>query len=346
MQNQWMHTNSVYRMRETSQQLDKLPAAIYKLQEDRFGFYLLEVQKSFPLPDKVYGLQRKFIERVKRSWQHTTDNMGILLNGTRGTGKTVTAEVIANEMQLPVIIINQQFEGNMNDFINELQDDCVIFFDEYDKLFERNSSALLTVMDGVLKTNVRVMFLLTTNESHLNDNMYQRPSRIRYINTFGNLDPDVVIEVVDDCLHATEYRQDVINFISELTIITIDLVKSIIEEVNIHQESPYEFREIFNITGNEKTYQVAQIMDDNSETVVYERATLDDGLILPFTFSDINNYLYLNGNHQGRIEEVLNANTIKVRYRSHSEDKEVVEFKTLRFTQKSRKHYSFVQRGL
>jgi DNA-directed RNA polymerase subunit F len=349
MENQWVHTNSVFRMREVSQQLDALPRAVYKLQEDRFGFFLAEVDKEFSLPEKIYGLQRPFISRVKKSWQETTGNMGILLNGIRGTGKTVTAEVIANEMNLPVIIIAQQFEGNMIDFINELSDDCVIFFDEYDKIFEKYSSTLLTVMDGVLKRDTRIMFLLTTNDDHLNDNMYQRPSRIRYINTFGNLDPDVVIEVVDDCLTAVQYREETIRFISELSIITIDLVKSIIQEVNIHQESPYVFRDVFNITGNEKTYEVTEIDENDKETVLFQRATIDDFMSVPFTFSDIGSSLYINGSYIGTIKDIINPSTVDVAKKDHlknDEDDDKVVHRKLSFKVQSRKHYSFIERGL
>lgn len=333
-------------MRGVSQNLPALPRAVYKLQEDRFGFYLTKVSDEFSLPEKVYGMERPFIERVKRSWAGTTGNMGVLLNGIRGTGKTVTAEILANEMNIPIIIINQQFDGQITDFINELQDDCVIFFDEYDKLFDRNSATLLTVMDGVLKTDVRLMFLLTSNEDHLNDNMYQRPSRIRYIKAFGNLDPDVVIEIIDDLLEHKHLRETTINFISELSIITIDLVKSIIQEVNIHEESPFDFANVFNINGNERTYKVVQLKDDGTEEVVYSRAVLDDTYV-PFTNMDIGNSLYINGRYQGSIQEIIDANTVEVSKRVDDKDgKEVFECRKLRMQAQSRKHYSFINKGL
>lgn len=352
MKNQWINTGGEFRMREVSQQLEQLPVAIYKLQEDRFGFYMIEVDKKFNLPSKIYGIERPFIDRVKKSWANTTGNMGILLNGTRGTGKTVTAEIISNEMNLPVIIINDRFEGSITDFINELQDDCIILLDEYDKIFEKYSSTLLTVMDGVMKRAVRIMFILTTNDDHLNDNMYQRPSRIRYIKTFGNMDPDIVIEIIDDLLVHKELRDVVIKFISELTIITMDLVKSVIEEVNIHQEDPYEFLDIFNISDTQRTYQVFKIDENGKEEKILSRATLDEH-ILPFNQFDIGNGLYMNGNYYGRILEFNDASTIQVdwddrsrKVRSNGEQEEEREIVTLTFRSISRKHYSFIRKGL
>ncbi len=345
MQNQWVYSGSEYRMREISHQLPALPAAVYKVQEDKWGFYMIEVSKQFALPEKVYGVQRPFIDRVKRSWANTKGNMGILLNGIRGTGKTVTAEMICNELNLPVLIISQTFENNVTDFINELQDDCIIFIDEYDKIYEKYSSALLTVMDGVLKRNARIMFLLTTNDDRLNENMYQRPSRIRYIKGFGNLDPDVVVEIIDDKLQHPELRQVTIDFISELSIITIDLVQSIIEEVNIHQESPYEFGDIFNINGTERTFKVTQRHEDGTETVLFQKAVLDD-MIVPFVNSELGSSIYINGRYQGNLREIFDPSTVEVSRRIHKDDEEIDEVRTLHFEQMSRKHYSFINKGL
>lgn len=346
MKNQWVSSGDEFRMRSVSQNLPVLPRAVYKVQEDRYGFYMTKVSDEFSLPEKVYGMERPFIERVKKSWANTTGNMGILLNGTRGTGKTVTAEILANESELPVIIINQQFEGSIIDFINELQDNCIIFFDEYDKVFEKHSSTLLTVMDGVLKTDIRIMFLLTTNDDHLNDNMHQRPSRIRYIKTFGNMDPQVVMEIVDDLLIHKHLAGDTVKFISELSIITMDLVKSIIQEVNIHEESPYLFGDIFNITSNERSYKLTHIKEDKTEEVIFQHATIDDYLTVPFNVMDIGNTLYMNGKYQGSIREILDSNTIVADRRDHKDGQEVIESRILNVVPVKRKHYSFINKGL
>lgn len=343
MENKWRNFGGVLRLSETSQQLRNLPVAIYKLQDDKYGFYLTELDKQFDLPEKIYGLQTSFIERVKRTWENTEGNMGILLNGLRGTGKTVTAEMICNEMQLPVIVINDKFEDGVTHFINELQDDCIIFFDEYDKIYEKYSSELLTVMDGVMKRDVRIMFLLTTNDDFLNENMYQRPSRIRYIKTFGNLEPEVVFEVVDDLLIHKELREATIKFISELTIITIDLVKSIVQEVNIHHESPEAFADVYNVRGTERVYKVSQINKDGKAKVLYQRATIDE-LIVPFNTVDTGSGLYVNGRYLGSIMTIVDKQTLEVQKRSEGDSQKMI-VSTYHFEPVSRKHYSFNNLG-
>jgi hypothetical protein len=200
-------------------------------------------------------------------------------------------------------------------------------------------------MDGVLKREARIMFLLTTNDDRLNENMYQRPSRIRYIKSFGNLDPDVVLEIIDDKLQHPELRQVTVDFISELSIITIDLVQSIIEEVNIHQESPYVFADIFNINGTERTYKVTQKNEDGTETVIFQKAVLDD-MMVPFVNSEIGNSVYISSRYQGSIREIFDPMTIEVVRRIHKDDEEVEETRVLHFEQQSRKHYSFINKGL
>ena len=65
----------------------------------------------------------------------------------------------------------------------------------------------------------------------INENMVGRPSRIRYVKEFGNLDLKVVNEYLDDALQVPEARQDLLD---SLTISTIDILKTIVNEVNIH----------------------------------------------------------------------------------------------------------------
>ena len=59
--------------------------------------------------------------------------------------------------------------------------DCIFFFDEYEKEFRES---VLSFMDGVRNSQYRKIFLLTTNELEINNNLLGRPSRIRYVRSF------------------------------------------------------------------------------------------------------------------------------------------------------------------
>lgn len=114
-------------------------------------------------------------------------------------------------------------------------------------------------IDHVIKTyhatsdNMGIM--LTTNEMTINDNMIGRPSRIRYVKEFGNLDLKIVNEYLDDALQIPEARQDLLDFIDSLTISTIDILKTIVNEVNIHGiEGLRRAKGFFNVVTNEYEY--------------------------------------------------------------------------------------------
>ena len=55
-------------------------------------------------------------------------------------------------------------------------------------------------MDGVYNSKHRKIFLLTTNQLYINDNLIGRPSRIRYKKTFGNLSAETIKSYLGDNL--------------------------------------------------------------------------------------------------------------------------------------------------
>lgn len=69
------------------------------------------------------------------------------------------------------------------------------------------------------------IFILTTNSLSINENLIERPGRVRYIKTFRDLTAEIIEEVVDDLLKHKQFRNDTIRFISSLESITIVLLK-------------------------------------------------------------------------------------------------------------------------
>lgn len=61
-----------------------------------------------------------------------------------------------------------------------------------------------------------------------------RPGRIRYIKHFGNLSAKAVSDYLDDNLKDESKRTSVLRIVDILEISTIDILKSIVDEVNIH----------------------------------------------------------------------------------------------------------------
>lgn len=246
MKTTWMKSGNKYFIGEDTDKTKKVPVGVYHIGVRPDGaLYLNNMGDRFEFPYKVYGVEQSFIDRIPITYNEISQNLGILLNGIKGTGKSVTAKLIANKLELPVIVVDGNYDG-LIPFLNQIQQEVVIFFDEYEKIFEEGA-VLLTVMDGIHDSGHKRVFLLTTNSLYINSSMLMRPGRIRYLKTFEDLDSDTVEEIIDDLLLYPEFKEDCIEAISSLRIITIDLVKSIVHEVNIHNESPKEFMSYFNV---------------------------------------------------------------------------------------------------
>lgn len=311
MNNVWSKSGNSYRLSEISHQQEQLEPGVYRLEynEPYQYFYLDQVQDKFSFPYKIYGVETEFIQRVKKSWQNTTGNMGILLNGLKGTGKTVTAELICNELNLPVILIQKHY-GGLVSFLNSVQQDVIIFIDEYEKIYNKYDNSLLSVMDGAFRTDTRKMFLLTTNELTIERNMLQRPSRIRYIKSYTDLTLDIIMEVVDDKLAHKHLRECTIKMISELPIITMDLVKAVVEEVNIHEQDPALFKDIFNVQGDQADmYNVFRINEDGTRTEYARNAPVAPAY---FNTYDEGDSLYVQRKRVGTITKFINKSQLLV----------------------------------
>lgn len=305
----WSFYGSDYQINEAANQIDKLPVAVYEFNSAPLrGPYLTRIQDKFVFPYKVYGIESKFIKQVENTWNNTGSNMGIILNGVKGTGKTVTAELICNKINLPVIIV-RGLDDSFIGFINEIQQDIIIFIDEYEKIYGENNS-LLSLMDGVFNTKHRKLFLLTSNDLYVDRNLIQRPGRIRYIKQFADLTVDVITEIVDDCLLYKEHRQETIDFISKLSIITVDIVKTIVEEVNIHNQTPVEFTDILNIhKDKDKLYNVYEMID-NEKVEIELCTTLYPDYIASY---DIGRVKLRTGNTMiGKVIDIISDNEFLV----------------------------------
>lgn len=255
----WLQSNNTYKKVEGDFSTVKtVPVGIYNIGLSMSGWYLEKYADKFTFDYKMYGLQTEFCEHVLKTYKNTKGNFGIMLTGTKGTGKTVTAKILANDFNLPVIIVKDMGDSNqaMIEFLSGFNFDCVLFFDEFEKNFSDKDSTILQIMDGVYNSGYRKIFLLTTNEMSINENLVGRPSRIRYVRRFGNLPLKTVEEYLDDALEVPEARQELIDFIDTLTISTIDILKTIVNEVNIHGiNGLMRAKEFFNVSTLEYYYK-------------------------------------------------------------------------------------------
>lgn len=257
----WLQNGRILKQVEDSVQIiDTLPKRIYTMNfnPNKNEIFLEDFADKFNFDFKIYGMESKLISHIMRTFESTANNLGIMFNGIKGTGKTITAKIIANETNLPVILINAPYPG-LADFISKINCPCVLFFDEFEKNFKTEKGQdleLLSIMDGVFNSPYRRVFLLTTNKPSINENFIGRPSRIRYKKSFGNLQPEVVKEYLDDCLEDKTKAPEILEFIDSLSISTIDILKCIVEEVNIHKCSINDIRHLINVEQARYKYSI------------------------------------------------------------------------------------------
>ena len=307
----WLDIDNRLYLSNPAVESENLSNGVYRLEMDPYErLYLTRVFDAFTFDYKVYGLETAFVERVVKTYAHTKGNLGILLNGVRGTGKTVSSKIIANSLNQPVIIVDTAFGGTV-DFLSAIPQNVTVFLDEYEKTF-KESSDMLTIMDGVLNSDYRRVFLLTTNDLFVERNLLQRPSRIRYMKMFEDLSPKIVEEIIDDYLLHPQFKQDMLKFVSCLELITVDIVKAVIQETNIHEESPYEFADLFNVKKNTGKIDLYMLDEKGKRTPFLKNV---NGYPRPKFTKDMadDSWVEIENTYIGRIINVLSANTIIVK---------------------------------
>lgn len=256
----WIQNGSNYRRVEGEiSNVDNIPLGVYNVGIDRGGWYLDYYTDKFTFDYKVYGLEKRFMQHVLKAYESTKGNFGVLMNGTKGTGKSVTAKLLANAFKIPVIIVKSFGDNNQGliEYLASFNFDCVLFFDEFEKNFNEKDSSILQIMDGVYTSQYRKIFLLTTNETYINDNLLSRPSRLRYVREFGNLEKEIVMEFLNDTLEDKSAMDKVMEYVDTLEISTIDILKTIVEDINIFGIDEFlETKHYFNVKTTHYNYSV------------------------------------------------------------------------------------------
>lgn len=163
---------------------------VYDLKWDRFeGRAIFTENGKLNLPDKVYELKEDtiFKARVLNNFNKNDKSVGVMLAGTKGTGKTMLAKVIAKESNLPIIIVDSQYPANrLVTFFKQFTTPVCVIFDEIEKNFY--TEGMLDFLDGVEKTTKKLV-LMTCNElGKVSEYLQDRCSRIRYIRKYTPTD--------------------------------------------------------------------------------------------------------------------------------------------------------------
>lgn len=253
------------------------------------GKFYLEALPAFSLPSKVYGSVDNDVKRYLNTFNTRDESMGILLSGLKGTGKSLLAKALCMQANMPVLIINDAYSGpEFNTFIAGINQPCVIFFDEFEKVYrekrvdeygeDRTGEVLLSLFDGAY--NTKKIFLLTCNEvGSISGAFKNRPGRIRYTKTYNGLGIEFMKEIIEDKLVHKQFQEDFLQTLPTLGEMNIDLLVAIIDEMNMYKESATESLSYLNI---EPTRVMYNIRISGSYTSMY--GGVDDRFVSPLDF--------------------------------------------------------------
>ena len=181
--------------------ISQLDSAIYKVEfNEQFGLYLVKYSDKFSIKEKIFGDYEGKVNRAYQLFNDTDKNLGILMTGKKGMGKSFCAKELCNkclENHYPVILVDSSFDTEsinvkeIPEFFGKIKQDLVIFFDEFDKVFRAYSSDnghndidpqedLLSMFDGV-DTLYKRLFIVTSNHIRdINEYFLNRPGRFHY----------------------------------------------------------------------------------------------------------------------------------------------------------------------
>lgn len=229
---------------------NKLPAATFIIKADQFGTLFLDQVDSFKLPKKLYGDCTKNADRILNTFIDRPNSTGVLLNGEKGSGKTLLASSIsvkAAAMEMPTIVINAPWVGDkFNEFIQAIEQPAVILFDEFEKVYNADEQQhILTLMDGVFPT--KKLFILTVNDKwRVDQHMRNRPGRIFYMLDFKGLDVNFIREYCMDNLKNGSYVEQICMMSRVFDQFNFDMLKALVEEMNRYNESPQDAMRMLN----------------------------------------------------------------------------------------------------
>ena len=261
-----------------------LPPGIYYIKKYEIGnsvsYGLEKKHDRFVVPKKLYGNTMSNIIRVWNEYAISKSTTGVLLTGTKGSGKTTVGMTLSNiaiDNDIPVIMcIEIEFTIELIRFLAGLKQ-VVLFMDEFKKNvsydMQSKSLSMLSDLEGTNK-----LIILTENNTHgMSELILDRPGRIRYHFDYKKLHRTVFEDYckdhnVNDVFYADlkamydtyrEFSFDQLQaIVSEHLHYPNETVDEILEVLNLHslmKERIYSIVSIVNLTTNEDVkYNVAK----------------------------------------------------------------------------------------
>ena len=236
--------NKVEIYNDTVRTFDELPPKTYVVKFAKMsGFYLEEYADITVDEEKVYGGQPEKAQKVIATYQRYDRNLGVILSGDKGIGKSLFARLLsvhAMKQGIPVLVVERYISG-IASYLAGIDQRVMLLFDEFDKTFggikppdgtQEPQTEMLGLFDGI--SHGKKLFVITCNEiRHLNDCIINRPGRFHYHFRFDYPSEGEIRSYLMDKLEQKHYGE--INTIVEFSRkvdLNYDCLRAIALEVN------------------------------------------------------------------------------------------------------------------
>lgn len=294
---------------ENGVHLEKLKVGVYSLQEDDRGNAFLQIEPDFQTID-LSGESLNISSLVVDHYKATTDNFGILLQGCSGQGKTQTIKHICKQLGLPVIIVNQGFNGNfVKTALDKIGSDCIVVFDEFEKVYNKAeiSESLLGLFDGIDTAN-RILYIVSANERrNVSQYFFGRPGRFLFNFVYEHLSAEDALEFVKSRVNIRD-EERLFIYLKNINLLSYDICDKIVKLINIHGEERFSANaKYFNVIPIEYEYEYEIYYMD--KVISFSRAQHIEH-IYAYTPGEKDDMIQLSAKYQnmikrGRIDQVF-----------------------------------------
>ena len=201
-----VNSGNTYTIYDNSiQLLTSLPAQTYLVNFDKHSGFFLTKYMDITVSEKMYGVHNAKLTKVMAAFNGFERNLGVILSGDKGIGKSSFAKLLAVECirtGIPVIVVNTYIPG-IAEYLASFDQTVMVLFDEFDKTFKVSNNGvdaqaeMLTLFDGLAQG--KKMFVVTCNSlTGLNDFLVNRPGRFHYHFRFGYPTAEDIREYLSD----------------------------------------------------------------------------------------------------------------------------------------------------
>lgn len=345
-------TGNIYQIYDDEMKtFDQLPAQTYCVRFSKMtGFYLerrsdLKVKES-----KVYGVHSVKVDKVFRTFENFIRNLGVILSGDKGMGKSMFANMLAEraiENDIPVIIVDSFIPG-IASFIESIEQEVLVLFDEFDKTFggvkvgdnEANpQDSMLGLFDGI--SAGKKLFVVTCNNlRNMSDYLINRPGRFHYHFRFDYPTADEIKEYLQDKLNVDYWGEieKVISFSFKVNL-NYDCLRAIVYELNAGEKFEEAIKDLNIVNLNSHRYDAKLYFEDGTSishetTFDFFTKNADEFIWMPTNDGDSNIRVSFNtGNCRQDMETgtiTVMAEDLTLSYDDYSTKEELEELKKLK----------------